>query len=317
MLRRLFTLASPEGARARLSILIFHRVLAARDPLAPGEVTREEFDDICAWLKRWFVVLPLSEAAARLRERTLPAGALSITFDDGYADNHDVALPVLRRHGLSATFFVATGFLDGGRMWNDTVIESIRLAPAAGIDLRGTAAAALGHLPCGGEEERRASIGAALAATKYRVPAERTRWVEAIEQRCGATLPTDLMMRSAQVKALHDAGMEVGAHTVSHPILAGLEEDEVAEEIGLGRQQLERIVGARVSLFAYPNGKPGTDYGEAAVRIVREQGFEAAVSTAWGTNRAETDRFQLRRFTPWDRGRLRFAARLLRNIVST
>ncbi|MCK7493591.1 MAG: polysaccharide deacetylase family protein [Comamonadaceae bacterium] len=57
----------------------------------------------------------------RLGEGTLPARALAITFDDGYADNHDVALPILRRHGLNATFFVATGFLDGGIMWNDVL----------------------------------------------------------------------------------------------------------------------------------------------------------------------------------------------------
>ena len=66
-------------------------------------------------------------AAARGRA---PARALAITFDDGYADNATVAAPILLRLGLPATFFVATGFLDGGRMWNDTVIEAV--APRRG-----------------------------------------------------------------------------------------------------------------------------------------------------------------------------------------
>ncbi|MCU0943281.1 MAG: polysaccharide deacetylase family protein, partial [Hydrogenophaga sp.] len=115
---------SPGGASARLSVLIFHRVLAQPDPLFPGVPDVRRFDEVCRWLARWFRVMPLDEAVRALKRGNLPARAAAITFDDGYADNHDQALPVLRAHGLPATFFVATGFLDGGRMWNDTLIES-------------------------------------------------------------------------------------------------------------------------------------------------------------------------------------------------
>ena len=69
-----------------------------------------------AWVRDWFNVLPLSEAASRLAQGTLPARALSITFDDGYADNREIAAPILQRLGLSATFFIATSFLGGGCM---------------------------------------------------------------------------------------------------------------------------------------------------------------------------------------------------------
>lgn len=317
MLRTLFSLGSPGGPRGRLSILIFHRVREVRDPLVPGEVTRGEFDEICAWLKAWFVVLPLSESVQRLREGRLPARALSITFDDGYADNHNVALPVLRQHGLVATFFVASGFLDGGRMWNDSVIEAMRHAPPFGIDLAGTAAATLGRLVCANVAERRASLVRAIDAAKYLEQPERDRWVEAIVQRCGVPLPTDLMMTSAQVRTLHRAGMEIGAHTVTHPILARLQAVQMAGEIADGRAALEGIVGQRVGLFAYPNGRPNVDYCANAVAMVREMGFDAAVSTAWGFSDHRTDPFQLRRFTPWDRSRLRFGARLLRNLTTT
>lgn len=316
MLKSLFSLASPAGPGARLSILIFHRVLEERDALAPGEITREGFAAICSWVKQWFTVLPLARAAARLREGTLPERSLAITFDDGYADNHDVALPVLHAHGLPATFFVATGFLDGGRMWNDTVIEAIRGAPASGIDLAGSAAASLGRLECANDAQRRASIGRAIGATKYLPQPERDRWVEALRERSQAVLPDDLMMSSQQVRSLHRAGMEVGAHTASHPILARLDAAQAAGEIRVGRERLQEIVGERIALFAYPNGKPGLDYGDEAVRLVREMGFDAAVSTAWGANRAGTDPFQLRRFTPWDRTKLRFGTRLLRNLVA-
>ena len=75
-----------------------------------------------------FNVISLADGVAGLKRGCLPPRALSITFDDGYRDNHDIALPILLQLGLPATFFVATGFLDGGRMFNDTVIEAVRFA---------------------------------------------------------------------------------------------------------------------------------------------------------------------------------------------
>lgn len=314
--RGLISALSPAGARARLSILIFHRVLRERDPLFPSEVTAAEFDAICSWLRDWFDVLPLGDAVARLRQDRLPARALAITFDDGYADNHDVALPILQRHGLSATFFVATRFLDGGRMWNDTLIEAVRGVTGPGLELAGTPAAAVGPLSCGSLEERRRAIGTLIGATKYLAPPERDAWVDAVAAASGAAMPSDLMMSSAQVRALRAAGQEIGAHTDSHPILARLSPMQMEQEIRTGRERLEGLLGERVALFAYPNGQPGTDYTPEAVEIVRRLGFDAAVSTAWGAARRGADRFQLPRFTPWDRSRLRFGARLAANLWS-
>jgi len=147
LMKTLLALMSPAGARGRLSILIFHRVVPQRDPLFPAEVTRADFDAICGWLRAWCNVLALDQAVQALAQGTLPTRAVALTFDDGYADNHDHALPVLQRHGLTATFFVASGFLNGGRMWNDSVIEAVRHAPATELDLRDTEAQSLGVLP--------------------------------------------------------------------------------------------------------------------------------------------------------------------------
>lgn len=125
--RALLTVVAPGGTRG-LSILVYHRVLPQADPLFPSIVDAERFSLQLELLRRCFNVLPLPEALARLRNGSLPPRAACITFDDGYADNEAVALPLLRQHGLHATFFIASGFLDGGRMWNDTVIEAVRLS---------------------------------------------------------------------------------------------------------------------------------------------------------------------------------------------
>lgn len=314
MMRLALQWLSPGGANARLSVLIFHRVLRAPDPLFPDEVDAARFKQLCGWARQWFNVLPLQQAIARLREGSLPPRALAITFDDGYADNHDVALPILQAAGLSATFFVATGFLNGGRMWNDTLIEAVRAARLPALDLSAAGIPGLDTLPLSTLAERRAGVMTLIRGCRYLPPAQRAQAVQAVAQAAGAALPDDLMMRDAQVRALHRAGMGVGGHTVNHPILARLDAAAARQEIAQGKAQLECILQAPVPLFAYPNGRPDEDYRAEHVQMVREAGFEAAVSTAWGSAGRDGDPYQLPRFTPWDRRRWAFGLRMGRNL---
>lgn len=319
-MKPLFSLLSPAGARARLTVLIFHRVLREPDALFPDEVDAARFDELLGWAKSWFNVLPLDTAIRQLHDGSLPARAAALSFDDGYADNHDVALPLLQKHGLPCSFFVATGFLDGGRMWNDTLIESVRLSAKSALDLRGLQDGRgedLGQHALGDTAGRRAALGKLIERVKYLPPEPRLVCVEAIAARAEVNPPDDLMMSSEQVRALGGAGMQIGAHTVSHPILAALDARQAADEIGRSRDALQALLGQRVGLFAYPNGKPGTDYlPDVHPAIVRELGFDAAVSTRWAAARRSDDVFQIPRFTPWDRSRLKFGLRLARNLMS-
>jgi peptidoglycan/xylan/chitin deacetylase (PgdA/CDA1 family) len=310
-------LLSPAGARARLSILIFHRVLPLPDPMFPTEIDAAAFDRICSWLRTLFNVLPLDEAVVRLRSGTLPTRAACITFDDGYADNRTQALPILQRHGLPATFYVATGFLDGGRMWNDTVIEALRRTGRSSLDLRALDIEGIAELDLGALPQRRAAIETILRHIKHRRPDERLALAQTIAAMAEVELPNDLMLTSEQVREMRAAGMLIGAHTVSHPILAKLSAEEARDEIVGCRLRLQDILGEPIAHFAYPNGKPVQDYSEESVRIVRELGFESAASTAWGAARQSSDLYELPRFTPWDRTPTRFGLRMARNLWPT
>lgn len=303
----LLSLVAPGGARG-LSILVYHRVLEQPDPLFPEQIDSARFAQHLDVLGECFNVMPLPEAVSRLLTGRLPRRAACITFDDGYADNATVALPLLRARGMHATFFIASGFLDGGRMWNDTVIEAVRHTPHKALD---AACAGLGVLPCGDREQKRHAVDALIGVLKYLPIHQRAELVKQIAHGSAAQLPTDLMMSSRQVRELHSAGMEVGAHTVNHPILASLPAAAAQAEIASGRDMLEGIIGGRVGLFAYPNGKPGQDYLPDHVAQVRALGFDGAFTTAWGRDSA--DPYQLPRFTPWDRSPQRFALRLARN----
>jgi len=299
---------------ARLSILIFHRVLPKPDPLRPWEPDARLFEARMRWVASAFNVLPLIEASRRLSARSLPPNAACITFDDGYADNVTIAAPILANVRIPGTFFIASGYLDGGRMWNDTVIEAVRIAEGPSLDL---SSLQLGVWPCTNDVERLAAIDGLLSQLKYLEQAERQSRVNRIAELVGLPAKSDLMMTSQQVRELRRLGMSIGGHTVSHPILTKLAADEARREIADGRAALQEIVREPVRTFAYPNGKPIQDYDATHVDMVREMGFDAAVSTAWGVSTEWSDRFQLARFTPWDKGIAMFGLRLAQNLSRT
>jgi len=291
-------------ATACLSILIYHRVLPQPDPLLPSLPDVRLFDRQMALLKRCFRVMPLVVAARHLQDGTLPARAACITFDDGYADNAEWAMPILQRHHLSATFFIASAYLNGGQMWNDDVIDCIRRESSGRLD---GGPANCGVIPVATLAQKRQAIDLLLHRLKYLPYEERLT----VARRLAPKRHEELMMRSDQVRALLAGGMEVGAHTHRHPILTAIADADAHADIAEGKAALEAITQAPVTLFAYPNGKPGVDYDDRHVEIVRSLGFTTAVSTVAGIAQAGSDLLQLPRFTPWERDRPRFLLRLL------
>jgi peptidoglycan/xylan/chitin deacetylase (PgdA/CDA1 family) len=282
------------------------------DPLFPEEMHASVFRERMQWVGEWFNVLPLEDAINALVRGGLPERALAITFDDGYADNFDVAWPILRQYALPATFFIATGFLDGGRMWNDSVIEAVRRTAHEQLDL---SVLNLGTYGLRSDASRRSTIEALLGKLKYLSPERRGEAVDIVASIGGAQLPCGLMMTSAQVRELGAGGMGIGGHTHTHPILTRVDGSVARREIVGGREALESIVRQPVRLFAYPNGKPVIDYSAEHVRIVRELGFSAALSTSAGAAYAGDSVYELPRFTPWGASAGRWGARLARNLL--
>jgi peptidoglycan/xylan/chitin deacetylase (PgdA/CDA1 family) len=303
-------LASLAGRGGRgLLVLIYHRVLAMPDPLVQGDVEADRFAAQMDLLATCFNPLSLSEGLDRLQSRSLPPRAVSVTFDDGYADNLEVALPIMRRCDVRGTVFVATGYLDGGLMFNDAVIEAIRQAPVR-LDLSDLG---FGILELPDMDRRRAASERLIGELKYRVPEERRARAVEILERAGGARPRGLMLTRTQVRELRDAGVDIGAHTETHPILTRTEPAAAREDLARCRQELEAILGEPPRLFAYPNGRPGRDYDARHVAMARDLGFTAAVSTAWGAAYPGCDLFQVPRVAPWDATAGRYAARLVKS----
>lgn len=141
-----------------------------------------------------FNVLDLADAVNMLQANQLPSRVLCITFDDGYRDNYENALPILEKHGLTATFFIATGFLNDGIMWNDEVIECLRNTRLNQLDLSDY------DLGCFETGTNRAELlSTVLDKLKYLPFDEREKVVSNLPAILGVKKPDGQMMTTEQI----------------------------------------------------------------------------------------------------------------------
>lgn len=301
-------IAGGRPGQGRLCILNYHRILEAADPLLASEPDVETFRWQMRVLADCFNVLPMHEAVAALESGRMPPRAVCITFDDGYRSFHDLAMPVLREFGFSATVFVTTGFVDSGSMWNDRILEALRSMRTSQLDLRDVG---LGSYPLDTLEGRRQAVAVLTEKAKYLEPAARQALVERLDG-LASLPPREPMLTSEMIRALTTQGVEIGAHTVSHPILTSLPDDDALRELVDSKRQLEEITGRPIRYFAYPNGKHGKDFDGRHVAMARQAGFEAAFTTALGAASRSDDRYALPRSRPWDVTRPFYVFRVLR-----
>lgn len=300
---------SGKQSQAKLQILMYHRVQQTPNAII-DDCSVERFAWEMQLIKRYFTVLPLADAVNRLYHNSLPPRAVCITFDDGYQDNYTVALPILKRLSLPATFFVATAYLDGGIMWNDIILLSLSLCEQAELDL---STLRLPTYSIHNIEQRKFAANDLIRRLKYIQQPQREHYARQVAELARVSVANDLMMTSQQVEALVAEGMEIQAHTHSHPILNEVTATIAREEISANKSQLESITGKPVRLFAYPNGKPAIDYNDSHIELLRELNFTAAVACRSGVSTAATDPFQLARFTPWGQTEFRYLAQMVQN----
>jgi peptidoglycan/xylan/chitin deacetylase (PgdA/CDA1 family) len=237
-------------------------------------------------------VLALPDFVERGQRGTLPADAVAITFDDGYADTRHEALPRLTAAGLPATVFVATAFV-GRRVeyWWDELARAI-LGPES-------AAWRASDPP---RTDREAYYYATWRRLRERPASEREDEMARLREahRLAPPSPADLPMGPADVAALVRAGLvDVGGHTMSHPVLPALGPEERRREILEGKRACERLTGRPAVGFAYPYGANDADSRAAAA----ECGFAWACTTeARPVSPGAADRFGLPRIAvgDWD-----------------
>jgi peptidoglycan/xylan/chitin deacetylase (PgdA/CDA1 family) len=283
------------GGRPRAVVLVYHRV--GERTLDPWRLTvdPEIFAGQMETLARDWSPLSLAELVEGLGRRRLPERAVAVTFDDGYADNLEVAAPILLEHGIPTTLFVATELIDaGGPLWWDE-LASLLLEPAP---LPATLTLSSGNgnqwsIPSIAVDEPWANASAqpwearpgtrlgafyevwlALreldAPTREAALEEIAEWADA-PRPSGRVLLTWEQLR--EFAAL--SGFELGAHTLTHPVLPSCSHEHARAEIAGGADRLRSRVGVEVEQFAYPFGA----WNQSIARLVAELGFHAAYTT--------------------------------------
>jgi hypothetical protein len=151
-----------------------------------------------------------------------------------------------------------------------------------------------------------------LAALKPLPEAERLAAVAALQEELGRGDPATaaaLMLDWDRVRAMRDAGVRFGAHTVTHPILSRVAPERARDEVVRSKRTIEAELGEEVRFFAYPNGRPG-DYDETTVQALRAAGYRAALTTSFGANEAGDDPLRWRRAAAWSDDPRRFALQI-------
>jgi peptidoglycan/xylan/chitin deacetylase (PgdA/CDA1 family) len=288
-----------ESATETYQVLMYHRVNADADPFSVHAVHPADFEQQIIFLKQHYSVLPLEELWRRARERSLPPNAVAITFDDGYADNHQFAFPILRKHQVPATLFLATSVAERHEpLWYDQVLHGFRSTARARLDFPalGLATARLATV-----EERRSAASRCLAGLRRLPDVERRRCQDDLLTALGVRDFDDLrglMMGWDEARALDRGGFSVQAHTASHPIMSRLPAEAAREEVLGSKRAIEAALQKDVSFFAYPNGKL-EDFTDETKAVLRAAGFQAAFSTMPFKNAVGDDPYALGRATPW------------------
>ena len=268
--------------RRALAVLMYHRVAEPEEArhLDPGLIsaTPSEFEAQSRYLAETGRVVSLEQLlAARRGEIELPAGAVAITFDDGYRDFAEHAWPVLRRHGLPAIVFVPTAFPGEPEraFWWDRLHHA--LASANDNHELETPA---GRLRLGGNGERRQAFTTLRDHLKLVEDAEARRIVDTICAELAPPPAPPSVLGWDELRRLAAEGVDLAPHTRTHAFLDQVSRDQAIQEVAGSRVDLERELGAAPPVFAYPAGQHSSE----VVAILEQEGYEVAFTTARGVN---------------------------------
>jgi peptidoglycan/xylan/chitin deacetylase (PgdA/CDA1 family) len=290
-----------------ITVLTYHRVAhaGAAEMFDDGvvDVTPEQLARQLAFVRRWFEVVSLNDLLEHARGvRDLPRNPVLVTFDDGYRDNHDVALPILLQYGVRATFFVATDYVEQRRLfWWDRVAHLLKRSSRRRLAIEYPERL---EFPLHDATATSASIRRVQRIVKDRRGLDLERFLDDIAKASGVALSeaaetemsNELVMTWSHVVALRQAGMDVQSHTCSHRVLQTLAPVELAHELRDSRRKLESVLGESVRAISYPVGR-SLDAAPHVRRAVRDAGYELGFSNANGVNR-------VRAFDPLDARRI-------------
>jgi peptidoglycan/xylan/chitin deacetylase (PgdA/CDA1 family) len=243
-----------------------------------------EFREHLGLIKRRFEVIGLERIPWLLNHRPIGRRPYAlITFDDGYFDNYALALPMLREFDMTATFFIPTAFIGSRRIpWWDEIAWTLRHASVRQLRLRGVNEV----FSLEPDAVERTTIRILdRVATRSDIPMGEQ--VDEMREACRPREPmnsVNLFMDWPQVRALRAAGMDIGAHTHTHPVLSHLDDAAQKQELETSRGILEQELREMVHAVAYPGGQQFS-YTRRTCRLAQSVGFQLGFNFLGRPNR--------------------------------
>lgn len=315
-------------------ILMYHRITAARPDPWGCCVLPQHFAEQLEVLRRRFQPVPLheiTEIVAGEKPSLLSRRPVAVTFDDGYADNLHAARPLLERYEIPATIFVVSDNVGSGReFWSDEV-ERLLLEPGSlpsrlrlginGQKFEWNLGESASYSASAVERDQKwRAVQGTDPTPRHQLCRELYRLLQPLEAGAREQALAELRAQAGSSAAVRETHrfltvdelrslaaaplIEIGGHTVTHPLLSRLAPARQRDEIIQGRLALERILERPVTSFAYPYG----DHDAQSPALVREAGFTLACTTRRGVVRPEADRFTLPRVEVRDWNGREFAA---------
>jgi peptidoglycan/xylan/chitin deacetylase (PgdA/CDA1 family) len=279
--------------RGRALILTYHRFSRLGDELSTGAAA---FDEQLAYLAANYRVAPLSQLAERLRGAgEMPRGLAAITIDDGYRDAYEIAYPILRRYNLPATVFVVTEFV-AGRSWLWTDKMRYLTSRTASAELSAMINGKQWKFKLSDRQSRLRAAEQVNAVLKQLDNGTKDEAINLIAGSLGVTIPLAPPDEFASInwdeaREMDAHGVEIGSHTLTHPILTRISDERLRREMRESRLKIEEALRRPVEQFCYPNG----DNDERVRRAVRQAGYSSAVTCGSGLNKMGDDPLSLRR----------------------
>jgi peptidoglycan/xylan/chitin deacetylase (PgdA/CDA1 family) len=274
--------------RHGLTILTYHRILPLEKcvnyPLVSLALPTEVFQRQIHFLAEHCHVMPVRDAVKALEgEGPFAKPLVAVTFDDGYADNFELAAPVLEKYNLRGTFFVSSGFVEKGQIqWFDQAADAWqRISKDDRIGLMNQGRFMTAKL----NKERILDTKIWMSCLKQAEPAARIKLIKRAETLASGSINPELYrpMTPRQVTELHRRGHEIASHTATHPILPQLADEQIQDELRRSATQLYQWTGDKIAGFCYPNG----DFDSRVERAVTKAGYSYACIVGSGMNRPD------------------------------
>jgi peptidoglycan/xylan/chitin deacetylase (PgdA/CDA1 family) len=304
ILRAASRLSSPTAV-----ILSYHSVVEntqTTDHILGISRDRASFEAHMETLAKNFSPVTVEDVAQFAKSgQKLPPHAVAVTFDDGFADNYEVALPILSRYGIPATFYIMVDAVENGMLpWYCRLrfaFNTTKKPQWSDSERNRTYGLA-------SPEQRKAALTAAWEIGARLTGAVQQEFIGRVEKALeiepgfvNAHAPHGFMLDWDQVRGLKKAGHTIGAHTLSHPNVAQVSADEARSEIAGSKKRLEKEIGEPIEHFSYPHPALNPQWSKQTLEITREAGFKSAALTTCGPVRKGDEPLALKRiYTPAD-----------------